>query len=331
MNRSDYDVMSDALLKAKHLLIGSHVSPDGDAIGSSLALALALEAKGKKVTVFNVDGVPFNLSFLKSSARVCKTLPKNADYDLAVMVDCATPDRVGGDFEGIAKKISTASIDHHFRNEKGPGVHLIETNAAATGEIVTRLLIHMKAAITKDIAENLYCALVVDTGFFRYSNTTEKTFQLAADLVKWGAKPEHIAQELEENYPAERFHLLGAVLATLDVHRKLGYATIVLTQKMMSDLGVGPEMAEDLANLPRAIAGISVAALFREKKDGGIKVSLRSKTGVDVSVIARGFDGGGHIHAAGFTLHTNLETAKQQVLEKVQQLRGRGFCAVGSE
>ncbi|MBI4224611.1 MAG: bifunctional oligoribonuclease/PAP phosphatase NrnA [Deltaproteobacteria bacterium] len=301
--------------KARSFLIVSHYHPDGDAIGASLALSLGLKKLGKKAVVYNRDAVPFNLGFLPSVGEVTQTLPKEK-LDCAVMVDCAQPKRVSDDFAKAvdAKQFGTlVCIDHHLLDHKVGDIDWIEPEAASTGSVVWHILGEMGIQKDAAIANLIFCTLTVDTGSFRYSNTTDKVFALAAELVRAGADPWFVAGHMEESNPVERFRLLRQCLGSLVVKLNGNYASMEITKKMLQDAGADEGLSDEFANIPRSIAGVEVAALFREIEDGKIKVSLRSKEKVDVSKVAKQFAGGGHEHAAGCNLKCSLAEAKKQI------------------
>lgn len=302
-----------AFKQAKCILIGSHYNPDGDALGSALALGLALERQGKEVTFFNRDPVPFNLTFLPHADRFVQTLPQHASFDTVVIVDCNAAKRVGGDFEKVLKGACVICFDHHQLEKTDGDIAVLDPNAAATGVLIARFLEAMKVPLDRTLATCLFCALTVDTGSFRYSNATVDVFLLGAALVKAGADPYEISKALEENYPAKRYRLLAKSLATLQVDEHLGIASIDVTQQMFKETGTGPDLTEEFSSFPRSIRGVEVALFFRELPDGRLKVSMRSKGEVDVAKIAAAFGGGGHVHAAGCTFEGDAVTARKKL------------------
>ena len=313
-----YTQAARALKKAKTVLIASHYNPDGDALGSTVALALGLQKLKKKVYCYNRDRVPYNLEFLPHMDWISPRLPKEK-IDCVVMVDCAQPKRISDAFLAWIEKKNFGQwlcIDHHLLDHKIGDIDLIDPKAAATGCVIWNLLKKMKIHGGTKVAKLVYCTLVVDTGFFHYSNTTASVLTLASELVKEGADPWEAAQNLEESNPPERYLLLGQALRTLRVSQKGRYATMEVTQGMLKSIGAGDDLAEEFSNFPRSIRGVEVAAMFREVADGRLKLSLRSKNEVDVSAIAKQFGGGGHEHAAGCFMKPPLAKAKV-VLEKV--------------
>jgi bifunctional oligoribonuclease and PAP phosphatase NrnA len=311
------------LQSANTLCIASHYGPDGDAIGSTLALGLGLLQLGKKVTLFNVDGVPNNLRFLPQSERIIHQIGPRDDFDLLVLVDCAQPSRAGKPIEDLAKEHEPYLIDHHILPGIDDRYHCIDPQAAATGDVVFNILRQMGSTITPEIAECVYCTLVTDTGQFQYSNTTPYVLRRAAECVDLGADPWHISSNIFEQQPLAAIKLLRLALRTLLIEGGGRYAHMTLTQEMLREADAIPEHAEEFVGYPRSLAGVEVASLFRELPDGRWKVSLRSKRYVDVAAIASLFAGGGHEHAAGCTLEGGLMGAREQVARAVQKALSR--------
>lgn len=318
MTMQDYRMLIDLLREGQRFLIVSHANPDGDGIGSSLALATALEEMGKAVVVYNRDGVPANLAFLPGAERVTTKIDARERFDLTVMLDCAERSRVSDDFAAFDGTGRVVCIDHHLLKESDADLAFIDSAAASTGEVVSRFMEHAGLPIGAPVAQCVYTTLVVDTGFFRYSSTTAAVLALAARLVEKGAEPWTVAKHLEESHPAERLQLLARSLATLTFAAEGQIATMAVTKKMLAETGATLELSDEFAGYPRAIAGVEVAALFRETDEGVVKVSLRSKDRVDVAAIARALGGGGHARAAGVRIRGTLDEAKKKILEALQ-------------
>lgn len=308
---------------ANTILLGSHYNPDGDAIGSVLALGTALEHLGKKVTIFSRDGVPKNLRFLSGSEQVVSKLDASSKYDLVVIVDCAHLKRVGGDFDRKYPGTPIVVIDHHRLDEHDGEHFMVDHHAAATGVLIAELLEAMKLPLTPELAEHLLTAIVGDTGSFRYSSTSSEVLRLAAKLVDAGAKPWKISQELEESASLQRYRLLASALASLELSPNGQFSAMSITQAMLQSSLASLEDAEEFTVYPRSIAGVEVSALFKEIADGKVRVSLRSKGKLDVAQLAKGFGGGGHAYAAGCTLSMPLPEAKQKIQNAVlEALKG---------
>jgi phosphoesterase RecJ-like protein len=273
---------------------------------------------GKSVVMYNRDGVPYNLGFLKGSEKVATKLSGNEKFDLAIMVDCAQRDRISEDFEKHKGISSYICIDHHELDVADADFLLVDKNAASTGEVVLHVIENMGVAIDQQIAECIYTTLVVDTGFFKYSNTSAHALEIASGLVKKGASPWRVAMHLDESNPEATYRLLALSLSTLDLKCEGKYASMEITEEMLKKSGAKMEYSEEFATYPRSIAGVEVSALFREVENERVKVSLRSKNYVDVAKISKKFDGGGHCRAAGFRMKAGLSEAKKIVFEAVK-------------
>ncbi|MBI4211116.1 MAG: bifunctional oligoribonuclease/PAP phosphatase NrnA [Deltaproteobacteria bacterium] len=320
----DFAPIIHGLGQGQSFLIGSHYSPDGDAIGSMLALGNVLEKMGKQVLLFNRDKLPLNLAFLEKNQLVVNKIKSNLQFDTVVMLDCAQASRVGGDFEQAFKKVSKSlCIDHHILDKTDAQISLVFPEAASTGVILAELFERMKVPLDPTLAQYLYCTLVVDTGFFRYSNATSEVFQLASRLVSAGAIPEQVSAGLEESFPIERYRLLKLCLDTLEVKPDIRYASMELTQAMLTQAKAWPDLAEEFTMFPRSIGGVTISAVFREVNKNKVKVSLRSKEGVDISAVARSFGGGGHVYAAGCTIDAPMADVKAKIEAAVRKLMGK--------
>ena len=311
--------------ESKTFLLAGHYHPDGDAIGSVLALGLALKKLKKKVVMYNRDAIPFNLQFLPGVKEMTSHFPKES-FDCAIMLDCAQPKRISLEFAKAVEEKRFGKLicmDHHLLENKVGDIDWIDPKQAATGMVVWDLLKKMKLNRNADIANLVYCTLVVDTGSFRYSNTTADVFKLASELVQLGADPWLVSRNLEESNPRERFILLRASLASLRVSQNGAYASMDLTQAMLKESGANEDLSDEFGNIPRSIEGVEVAAFFREMEDGKTKVSLRSKIRVDVAAIAKLFGGGGHKHAAGCILNCDLASAKKCVEAEIVKYLNR--------
>lgn len=300
--------------RGKTFLVTTHENPDGDALGSALALAAGLKKLGKKVKVYNKDRPPSSLKFLPHVERVIQELQVEERFDVAFIVDCADLDRVGEGFArhpGIGKKIV---IDHHLLSGRAGDINLIVKEAASTGVIVYHLLKGLRIPITKEIAIAIYCTLVTDTGSFRYSNTDASVLELASELVSLGVRPWLVSKNLFDNYPVARLKLLGKVLNTLEVSPDGKIASLTLTGEMLRETGATSDLAEEFINFARSIDSVEVAVFIREFEDG-FKISLRSKDFVDVATLASRFGGGGHKRAAGLKMKGTLPEVQSRILE----------------
>lgn len=306
--------------KGKSFLVTTHANPDGDALGSALALGAGLMKLGKKVKIYNKDTVPRSMSFLPNSNKVTQVLNPDEKYDAAFIVDCADKERVSDEFvnhKGIAKLIV---LDHHRLSGRAGDINLIEINAASSGMVVHKVLKALRVPITKDIATAVYTTLVTDTGCFSYSNTNTEVMKLAYELLKTGVSPWQIAKNLFESFPVERLKIMGRVLNTLEISPDRRYAWLTLTKAMLDETGATKDLAEGFISYARSIDTVEVAVQFRESEEGW-KVSFRSKDHVDVAKMASQWGGGGHARAAGCTFKGNfdLEDVRGKVLEAVRK------------
>ncbi|HXO20477.1 MAG TPA: bifunctional oligoribonuclease/PAP phosphatase NrnA [Thermoanaerobaculia bacterium] len=297
-------------------LLTSHVSPDGDAIGSELGLARVLRLLGKGAVVWNRDETPSLYRPLPGSERIHTGAEPPAGFpekfDGIIVLECPSPDRTG--IEEHLPALPIANIDHHLGNQHYGAVNWVDSAAPAVGEMVYRLAQTLKVTLEPETASALYLTLVTDTGGFRYSNATPAAFEAAAALVRDGAHPEQVSQWLYESQPVAVLRLLCAMLQTLALDHGGRIASTRLTLEMFAEAGAAAGDSEGLIDYPRSIAGVDAAALVREREDGSQKVSLRSRGEVDVEKIARRHGGGGHRNAAGFALDGDGEAVRRQVV-----------------
>jgi bifunctional oligoribonuclease and PAP phosphatase NrnA len=295
-----------------NFFIATHINPEGDAIGSSLALAMALEALGKRTTVFDTDGVPLLYHYLPSKEKVVTEVPAGREEMTLLLLDCNMPGRAGLNGEGFK---ATAVIDHHETESAFGEVRWIEADAAATGIMVFFLIKELGVPMTKEMAVNLYTAIAVDTGTFRFGNTDREVLSVASELAAAGVKPGFISNNLYESWSTSRFLLLIMVLNTLDIRE--GVAFVNVTREMFRKTGTSPDDTENFSGYPRMMKDAAIAAFFRETDDDEWKASLRSKGDINVARIAKAFGGGGHKNAAGYTVKGDIEFAKTSLLEKL--------------
>jgi phosphoesterase RecJ-like protein len=308
--------------QGNRFLLTSHVNPDGDAIGSELGLARLLRRLGKGAVVWNRDVTPTVYRPLPGSERIHSGEEPPAGFpevfDAVIVLECPSPDRTG--LEQHLGALPILNIDHHLGNQHYGVVNWVDSAAPAVGEMVYRLAQGLKVSLDPETAACLYLTLVTDTGGFRYSNATAAAFEAAAALVRDGARPEQVSQWLYESQPLSGMLLLREMLRTLELHEGGRVATARLTLEMFQMPGASSGDSEGLIDHPRSIAGVDAVALIREREDGTVKVSLRSRGDVDVEKIARHHGGGGHRNAAGFTVQgpaADGEEIRRQVAEEL--------------
>jgi phosphoesterase RecJ-like protein len=325
-----------ALKTHHHFLVASHVRPDGDAIGSILAMGLVLQQLGKKVTLWNDDGVPRRFTFFSHHSLI-KRSPSESDlsnskfkippFDCVLALDTANFARLGR-----AGKITHAlrasgspplliNLDHHESNEKYGDLHWISPHAAATCQMLYTLFQTQKLPITPEIAEALFVGIQTDTGSFRYSNANAQVFRDTAALVEQGVNVGEMGRLLYDTMTAGRLRLLKLVLNSLKFSRDGRIAYFWLTKQMYQQSGAEPEDTEDLINYARAVDSTVVAVLFEEiSEKGKIRISLRSKTPkINASHITAKFGGGGHAGAAGATPEGKPAEIERRVLLEIRR------------
>ncbi|MBE0617145.1 MAG: bifunctional oligoribonuclease/PAP phosphatase NrnA, partial [Proteobacteria bacterium] len=253
-----------ALLSGHRFLLVSHQNPDGDAIGSCLALAAGLIALGKHCDILNADGVPMNLTWLPLAERVHLT-PEGGVYDRVVLLDCGSADRTGFGEEIFQPDRVIVNIDHHPGNEHFGMANLVDPEACATAELVYDVLQALSAPIGYGAATAIYTGILTDTGCFRFSNTNARAFEVASRMVDKGVDAAWVAQMVFDQQPVARMRLLSRVLETLDLSPRDKAASVVVSLAMLRETHTGVEDVEGLVNYPRSICGVEVGLLFREE------------------------------------------------------------------
>jgi len=312
--RGDLSAICRVLREKDRFLIACHENPEGDAIGSELALALALRKMGKTATVLNADPVPGNLLFLPGAGTVVFA-EDGSKYDVAVVVDCGSPDRTGRVAQELRKCPLLVNIDHHRTNGDLGELALVDPDAAATGLLIYRVLSAMGYEIGLDVATNIYVAVLTDTGSFHYGSSSPEAFEVAGEMVRRGVDPWAVAEQVYETQSALRLRLLGRVLDSLEIAADGRVACVTTMREDLREFASGKDALEGFINYPRSIVGVEVAVSFREEEGSVFRVSFRSKGRVDVSAVAARFGGGGHRNAAGCTVPGTLSDVKKRVLE----------------
>ena len=295
----------------------SHVRPDGDALGSTLALALSLKGLGKEVRAWNEEGMLEKYNFLAQAELLTQPPSEPENFDVVVALDTAVQNRLGTTTSAVRHAKLWINIDHHPSNPRYGDLVYIDPTAPATGQILFEFLTNQNFPITPEIAENLYAAISTDTGSFQYPNTTVRTFEIAAELVRCGVEVGRISQLLYENFPRRRIELLRELLGTMQFGCDRKLAWFSLSKAAALALGVIPEDNEGLIDDLRATRGVIVAIFFEELIDGKVRVSMRSKNeAVDVCAICTQFGGGGHVLAAGARVRGTLPEVEKKIVEQ---------------
>lgn len=316
MSQATLEQIGATLQAAQRILVTTHPDPDGDAAGSVSAAVTALRRLGKDVVAFNPDPIPDRFQFLAGLEDVVSTLPLDP-FDVTLLLDC-TDDRMFVDGRPSAEYLGRVlALDHHRVGGDLAELAHRDPSAAAAGVVLYRLLGVMQLPIDVTIAEALYCALISDTGSFRYQNTNAESMRVGAELLERGVDPWRVASNLYESKPRGQLELLGLVLPTLETSVDGWVAVLTVTEEMLHRTGCQADHVDGFINFARGLRGVEVATLLRVGGEQGLRVSLRSRGTVDVSEIAVRFGGGGHKNAAGFSSLEPAEAILPQLFECV--------------
>jgi len=303
----------------RSFLLTSHEGPDGDAVGSTLALASILRKIGKDVHVHFRDPVPDLYNFLPNVDSASGTIP-DRDFDIAFVLDIGELRRAGDEFCCFKRIGKIINLDHHLACENFGILNLIDPSAAATGILVYRIASAMGYCIDVETALCLYVSIITDTGSFRYSNANREAFTIAGEMIESGVNAWDVAEQLYENQPRKRLELLSRCLPTLEVLKDGMAASVTVTLDMYAATGADSELTDGFVNYPRSIRGVEVAIFFRQVEERRVKVSFRSKGKVNVAVFSAALGGGGHHNAAGCTVEATLDEAKARVYALMDEI-----------
>jgi phosphoesterase RecJ-like protein len=312
----------DALRSARRVLLTMHRGPDGDALGSALALAVALGEMGREVVVYNPDELPYNFRFLPGADGVSKALPADAAFDVTVATDAGAFDRLGPDVPQGQKRGTLINLDHHITTEPFGDINYVDPHAASVGILAYKIIRGLGHPLSADAAQCIYASILADTGCFRYSSTDPECLRVAAELLEAGVDPWEMTVRVYEQQPLARMRLLADVLETLEVHGKL--ATITITNEMVARTGTQDDLTDGFINYARSVDGVEVAASFREPAGSGDgartwRVSFRSRGRVNVAAIAQKFGGGGHHNAAGCSIEGDEAAVRARIAEEIER------------
>ncbi|MGE5614535.1 MAG: DHH family phosphoesterase [Bacillota bacterium] len=311
--------IASELKVSRSVVILPHEAADGDAIGSSLALAFILSRMGKKVKVMMEEEIPYIYDFLPGKEFCGAASDEKCSFDLAMALDCGDMERLGSRKEIFACTPKTVNIDHHLTNTQFADLNYVDTASSATGEIIYELMKLLGQELDKDIAECLYVAISTDTGGFRYGNTTPLTHRIAADLLETGIDVAGISQKVFDITSSGKVKLMGAAIQSLELLEDGRIAIMSVSGETIMNTGASEADSDGIINTARNIRGVEVAAMLRQTDKDGIKVNLRSNSYVDVSAIAGRYSGGGHKCAAGFTTGGSLEQVKEMLIKDLKE------------
>ena len=327
-------VLSESLLdiirKTDNCVLATHINPDGDALGSLLALADILESMGKRVFRYLDQPISPLYGFLPDCDLVETDMEKLAafireagDNILGISLDCGDRQRLGHNGPELLRIKPFLVIDHHKGNNGFGDLSWIDSNRSSTGEMIFDMAVAMGLTISEKAAVALFAAIVTDTGSFRYESTSAHTFDVARQLVELGVQPDQISRSIYDNFTAERLQLMQMVLATMELYHDGRIAFINVSREMLDQTGCTLEDTENFINLPRAVTTVEVAVFLKETSEGMVSVSMRAKDTCDVAEIAARFGGGGHRNAAGFRVSVvTLDEVGDRLLPVIWQELG---------
>ncbi len=301
----------------RRFLLTSHLKPDGDSIGSEMALVFILEQLGKEAVVFNHDPSPSAYHRLSGVERIQigKSLD-DASCDAVFVIECTELERCG---YPCLKGQSVINIDHHSKNKMFGCLNWVETDACAVGEMIYDLALRLGVRLTADIATHLYVSIATDTGFFHFSNSSARAFEICAELTRAGANPAFVADALQDHNRPGQILLLGRCLARLQVNSELRTATIAMFLKDLEDIEIADGDTEGIINYPRSIDGVDVAVFYKEVGPRYYRVGLRSRGRLDVAEVAAEFGGGGHPQASGFSIDGDYAEVQERLIAVIKQ------------
>ncbi len=313
-------IMIAQLKASQTVLLASHIQPDGDALGSTLALGLFLESLGKSVTFYNENAVPAMYRFLPGRDRLMHRITRPERYDTLVVLDCSDIRRVGRLAAQADRFPLIINIDHHVTNTRFGDTVMVDETACAAAQIVYSMIKDCGAVPTLDMAYNIYTAILTDTGSFRFQNTNQEAFSICQEMIAIGVDPYKVAQHVYGTYSLGRIKLLNRVLESIEISDNGKLSIMTLTREMLAETGATTEEINGLVNYAKRIQDVQVAMLIYEQDqpDAGPEaeyvISIRSNGEVDVSTIATAFGGGGHPTAAGFSIKAPLNDVRAHMI-----------------
>ena len=308
---SDFERLLGHIRASNHFVLASHQRPDGDAVGSSVGMALALRAIGKRAEVVMDAPPPHFLQPFPEVANIRITSELTSSFDAAIIMECSSLDRTG--IVGLDRS-PVLNIDHHIGNTNYGAINWVDESAAACGELVFTLIEALGAPLTRDVATHIYLALLTDTGSFRYSHISPRSFEIARRCVEAGVDPQWVASTHYDSSTLGRVKLFGTVLTGMQLDASSRVAVLAITRDQAAAAGATYEDTDGIVNFPMSVKDIAAVAFFKEVGPDDWRVSMRSKGSVDVSAIARSYGGGGHKNAAGCSARGELVELQQMFM-----------------
>ena len=305
-----------AIRTRQRFVLSSHARPDGDAIGSQIAMALALESLGKDVALVNRDPVPGPLTAFPGTERIRVAEAVDEAYDAAIIMECSSLDRTG--VAGFDRSF-VINVDHHQGNTSYGALNWFDASAAACAEMVYDLIVALGVTLTPAIATHIYVGILTDTGSFHYSSISARTFDICRALVEAGVDPPRVARAVFDSNTLGRLRLFGAVLSAIELELDGRLALMRVDEAMTAKAGGTYDDTEGLINLPLTVKEIHAVVFFKQLEVDEYRVSMRSKGEIDIGAVAKSFGGGGHKNAAGCTVSGAIDALQKTFVEKIEE------------
>ncbi len=314
--KAPIEKIQEALTESRRVLVASHIDPDGDAVGTQLAMGRYLRDLGKEVHMLIDSQIPEKYKFLPDIDRIVHVARLEGEplFDTALVLECPTVQRLGTIERFLHDKMTVVHIDHHLDSDPFANINWVDLTASSVGEMAWEYFSKVGYAIKPSVAEQLYTAVLTDTGRFRYNSTTARTMMCAGELIAAGASPQKICDLIYYNIRPEAMKLIGKVLNGIEYHLDGQVCILKLTRQMLAESGGLESDSEGLVDHTLFTRGVRVGALLKEGNGNGTRVSFRSAHDIDVAEIAARFGGGGHFNASGCTLPYDLDEAREKVL-----------------
>jgi len=313
---TDLQRIVDAIRSRQRFVLSSHSRPDGDSIGSQLAMGYALREMGKTFDVVNADPAPGPLMQFPGVPDIRIAPAVEGDFDAAIIMECGDLGRTG--VKGLDRFL-VINIDHHPGNTAYGSLNWFDASAAACGEMVFELVRALGVPLTPDIATHIYLAILTDTGSFHYSNISPRTFDICRKCLEAGVDPLAVARNVYDSNNMGRLKLFGAVLSAMQIDATGRIAIVYLDHEIARAAGGTYEDTEGLINLPLTVKEIQAVVFFKQSEGEEYRVSMRSKGEIDIGAVAKEFGGGGHKNAAGCTVHGGVDALQKLFIEKIEQ------------
>jgi phosphoesterase RecJ-like protein len=313
--------ITEAIKSAKRVLVASHIDPDGDSLGTQLAVAEYLKDLGKDVILMRDSEIPVKYTFLSNIEKIpnSDSFDKELQFDTAIILECPNITRIGKASGFINDNVNIINIDHHQDNNIFGQLNWINNTASSVGEMVYEYFKSIDYKISPNVAECLYVAILTDTGRFRYRSTSPRTLVIAGELIEAGADPQVICDNVYYNMKPSSMILIGKVLNGIKFYHDNKICLLELSNKMLEEAGAHRSESDGMVDFTLFNRGVIAGALIKEIDTNKYKVSLRSKNGINVAAIAAEYGGGGHFNAAGCSINLSLEETREAIIKKLSE------------